>query len=211
MPVGGARAGIFGGGAIPDSGVFRYNFEEGSGNTVYDSWNNNDGSISGATFSTDSKVDSYSLSFDGSDDYVDVPDMSGRSYSSFSVGAWVKPISIANNDNIFSWDSDVEAFISSTWGILMNGTYHQVGSPSTDEWTHVFYTYDGSTVTTYENGSDVGSTSISGDVTGTTFYVGRKYSEAKTLDGYLDDFRFYDKALTSTEVSNLYNTGSISG
>jgi hypothetical protein len=43
------------------------------------------------------------------------------------------------------------------------------------------------------------------------WYYGRRYDTAADMVGEIDDPRIYDKKLTATEVSNLYNTGSISG
>src|SRR6056297_2572190 len=59
---------------IPDSGVLRYEFEDDSNTTTaVDSWTDDthtayDGAINGATYTTDAKVGSMSLSFDGTDD-----------------------------------------------------------------------------------------------------------------------------------------------
>jgi hypothetical protein len=44
---------------------------------------------------------------------------------------------------------------------------------------------------------------------GRTFKIGGQTDFGHYWDGRIDDVRVYDKGLTSTEVSNLYNTGSI--
>lgn len=61
--------------------------DDGSGNTATDSsGNGNDGSITGASWSTNSRFGSYALSFDGNDDYVDFGDV--FDLSSGSIEMW---------------------------------------------------------------------------------------------------------------------------
>jgi hypothetical protein len=78
---------------------------------------------------------------------------------------------------------------------------------------HVVVTYDGSTVTLYVDGSADGNASSSGTIQqGGEFRVARRdggEASRKQLDGIIDDPRIYDKGLSPTEVSDLYNTGSI--
>jgi len=78
-----------------DEAIGMWNFEEGSGTTVRDvsGWGNH-GTISGATFTTDTYnagVSKYALSFDGVNDVVAVG--TGNRYFPlplFSMSAWVK-------------------------------------------------------------------------------------------------------------------------
>ena len=61
--------------AEPPLGLISYwKFDEGSGTTAYDSVGANNGTVYGANWTT-GKVDG-ALSFDGVDDYVNVPDSS---------------------------------------------------------------------------------------------------------------------------------------
>lgn len=66
-----------------------WHMDEGSGSTIADcSGNVYNGTISGATWTTG--VDNDGLSFDGSDDHVDLGDLRPVT-ASFSIEAWVKP------------------------------------------------------------------------------------------------------------------------
>jgi len=66
-----------------------WKFNEGSGNTVYDSsGNNRDGTIHGAKWDY-GKVD-YALKFDGTDDYVSLPTLYSSRPTSLTVTAWIK-------------------------------------------------------------------------------------------------------------------------
>jgi len=84
---------------------------------------------------------------------------------------------------------------------------------NTDDWHHVGVTHDGSgTYTVYVDGSSVGNASLPTPSTASDSNVlgaQPSISNTRTLDGQLDQSRLYDKALTSTEVSNLYNNGRI--
>ena len=57
--------------AIPDSAVFHWPFFEGSGSTLAEELDNQDGSISGATWVDNNWYEDYGLDFDGTDDYVE--------------------------------------------------------------------------------------------------------------------------------------------
>jgi len=88
-----------------------------------------------------------------------------------------------------------------------------VGSnQNTGQWYHVVATHDGSTPTLYLDGSQVGSTSISGSYAtiSQNLLIGDSAAGyGNPWEGDIDDLRVYDKVLTSTEISNLYNNGSI--
>ena len=75
---------------IDPTNVLWLKFDEGSGNTAKDSSEyQNDGTIYGATWSNDC-ISGSCLSFDGVDDYVEVPDSSSLSpVSEVTVVAWV--------------------------------------------------------------------------------------------------------------------------
>lgn len=77
----------------------------------------------------------------------------------------------------------------------------------TTNWYHIVLTYDGGTVRGYVNGDSVGSVSASGSGTGTTendFYIltsGGGY----ITPAIMDDVAIFSRALSGTEISNLYN------
>jgi len=78
-----------------DSGlVAEWHFDEGSGNLLIDSsGNGNNGTIYGATWTTEGKFGS-ALQFDGMNDYVEIPDspeLSGGTGKNMTVEFWFKP------------------------------------------------------------------------------------------------------------------------
>jgi hypothetical protein len=73
--------------------VAYWKFDEGRGTTASDSAGRNNGTVHGAEW-TSGKFNN-ALSFDGVDDYVEVPDDSSLRFmqsSSFTVSAWVMPV-----------------------------------------------------------------------------------------------------------------------
>lgn len=206
------------GGVIPDSGVARYNFE----NDVSDSWNNNSATNNGGSFTTDSKVDSYAISLNGDD--VRVP--LGQSLfdsGEFSIATWVKKndTNTGNtNEGVLSYDNRTLGIsyndINNTGGfeMIINDESVSIGSESVglQSYIHLGITYDGSTATFYYGGNPQGS--ISGSISGGASETILGYSP-NVYSGYanvtLDDTKFYNKEISSTEMTNLRNTGSISG
>ncbi|WP_223608612.1 endo-beta-N-acetylglucosaminidase H [Chryseobacterium sp. OSA05B] len=72
---------------------------------------------------------------------------------------------------------------------------------STNTWYHIAATYDGSAMKIYVNGVLDASVSASGNFTANgILYLARNYENARTLNGFLDEFRVWKRALTPTEL-----------
>lgn len=75
--------------------VGHWAFDEGTGNTAYDSVSGKNGTIHGADWTSSGKTGN-ALNFDGRNDYVDLRQNEGQQVSStygdaVTIGAWVKP------------------------------------------------------------------------------------------------------------------------
>jgi len=216
-------AGIVGEPDIPDSGIARLTFDDAdtSGSTSNDVWGDNDGSISGATTGVSGANQTYSTAqaydFDGADDYVNAGVVSVAWESAFSLAAWVNPddtsgfnVIIGGDDGgserafQFKINSGSLEFVGPDVGTQITGS-----TVSTGSWTHVVVTYDGSTVALYQDGSSDTSASGSANSGDPSVFIGARTASAEHFDGTIDDPRIWNKALSSTEVSDLYNTGSI--
>jgi len=224
LPDGSTASEVIGpdGNVVFETGVLYYNFEDDSDTTTaVDSWNDNNGTISGATYSTDAKVGSSALDF-GGDDYVALPTAEFESiYPNFSFAIWVSIDDLASQNRLLegspSGDSSTEFF--SRWNHVDDRfefsvqSNAAVGGTGTNDYTLITGTVGSSgDITLYQDDSEIGS--ASGSLSSETFsdvYVGRSPNFGGGLDGRGDAFKLYDKELSSTEVSNLFNTGSISG
>jgi len=200
---------------IPDSGVSRFEFEQ----DLTDSWGGNDGVGSGISYSTDSADGDYSGVFDGSD-YVDVDGVASAITPPVTVSVWLKADNISNHGEIiatrferfsiltsFNQADSIEFKISNS-----NGNAEYVS------WSASSNTYYLATATYDTDGS--GELYIDGTSRGTLSQtleersqatIGNQVNHGNGFDGLIDDARIYDKILSPTEISNLYNTGSISG
>jgi hypothetical protein len=67
--------------------------------------------------------------------------------------------------------------------------------------------YDGSTVQVYVNGVLEGSTPFSGTLLQTSqpLCIGRYGTVGEAMNGVVDDFRLYNRALSATEIKTLFN------
>lgn len=68
-------------------------------------------------------------------------------------------------------------------------------------WYHVAATYDGAAMKLYVNGSLDASIPATGDFTANgILYLARNYDNSRTLNGSLDEFRVWKRALTAQEI-----------
>jgi len=78
----------------------------------------------------------------------------------------------------------------------------------TNSWRHLVITCKSGDVNTYENGTLLGHSAGTYDfvLKASCLFIGRGYN-GRYLNGVIDDVRLYKKALTASEVSQLYHEG----
>ncbi|MGC9046550.1 MAG: LamG-like jellyroll fold domain-containing protein, partial [Minisyncoccia bacterium] len=151
-----------------DKGLVGYwSFDEGTGTIAYDSsGNSNNGTlINGPTWTT-GKVGG-ALSFDGVDDYVEVPDSDSISITGdMTIVAWIKVTDFANYNGIAGKTSGglpapYDFYLNQTTGIPAfyrgNGSANAyvtgTTAPQTGVWQHIAVTMQGTNVKHYLNGN----------------------------------------------------------
>jgi hypothetical protein len=80
---------------------------------------------------------------------------------------------------------------------------------TSNQWVLVTCTYDGTSIKAYKNDVLISSTAYTGGIgthPTTHIYIGG--STSQNFNGYVDDTRIYNRALSPTEVQQLYNSGS---
>mgnify|MGYP001568081869 CR=1 FL=1 len=192
-----------------DTGIAGYwHFDEGTSTATYDaSGKGNTGTFVGSptwASGTNCKAGGC-LALNGATSSVDIPDLSFS--GDFTLMAWVKLSgSIAAADAIFGQEGtgqDVN-FTSSRLRLYSpaDGDVVIAGTPTAlDAWTHYAITRNGSALALYYDGSQNASGTWSGAFTPKA--VGR--GNAGYLEGFIDEVRLYERALSAAEIANIYN------
>lgn len=104
-----------------------------------------------------------------------------------------------NNDNFGVTYGQAVLFSDAIPDLLAEKWYHIVGTYNTNGTTNI-----------YLNGTNIGSGTISpSEITPTrTLISGHPKNNVYFMDGKIDELGIWSRALTSTEVSDLYNSGS---
>ena len=192
-----------------------------------------DGTNSGATVSQTGKLGS-AWSFDGTNDSVDLGSASkwvGKEDLSFSLwlnldsatNDWTVPFQIGDAENprialtMDYYNSGGLMYYKMSEGSGNNYAQGSASAPAKGSWTHIVGVMDGSTsdIQLYVDGSSV-STTVTGTPTGTPSnlagngYLGNSMygSTSYWTNGLMDQLVFYDTALTPSDVTALYNSGS---
>lgn len=121
-----------------------------------------------------------------------VTDSENSNNINFAIG-WLN-----NNGNLYG------GYKSTTWNIA--GGY----TPSTNTWTNVAVTFDGSDIKFYVNGSLNDTQNAAGSPTqsGIGLNIAKRWDTPTCIDGYLPIVRIYNTALTATQISQNYNSTS---
>ncbi|MEM7784508.1 MAG: LamG-like jellyroll fold domain-containing protein, partial [Planctomycetota bacterium] len=206
--------------------IAHYQFEENGGSTVYDvTANYNDGSwFHAPAWSADSVVGNYSLDFSGdtvnNNAVVTVPDDPTLDFSEdFSIAFWYNA-TIAQADGtqiIGSHDGNdgfsIYADANGDLNFLLEGSSSSTtrketnGFISDGNWHHIVATRSGNTIRIYidNNANGINSVPI-GDVdVSAPLLIGGEGTTGANFEGKLDDIRIYGRALSSTDISELYN------
>lgn len=192
-----------------------------------DSISSHDGTETGSPSYT-AGVIGQALAFDGSDDAVTLPEGVADA-ENFTVATWVYWDGGDNWQRIFDFGCNTGQYIFLTPSngsnmrlVFKNALYadgedEQIVSANeltSGAWVHLAATLDGSTATIYVNGAATASNdaiTISPiDFRPDVNYIGgSQYSADPLFDGSIDDFRFYNYALSADAIEALYeNTGA---
>lgn len=200
------------------------------------SGNSNTATVTGATYGTDSNGGGY-FDLDGSSDYLQISTSTDfNSATNFTVEGWFNPDNLTAADHLFAiygGASDRKLFLrlNNTSGDLDWQIYNSSGSSAgafttsnanarltANEWNHVAVTHiNNGSMEVFVNGVSAGTGTSTGiNTTGTEdLYIGvlNTLIGSYDFDGKVGDIRFYDSALTSSQIVQNFNAskGSYGG
>ncbi|MFW6001922.1 MAG: DUF2341 domain-containing protein [archaeon] len=200
-----------------------YLFNETSGDLLDVTSNGNDGTVHGAS-QGESGIVGGAYSFDGSDDYVDIPDNFGflDGSSSFTLIGWVDIVADPNDDagHILSFAGENEVYFQSknvdtgTPGLQIwtdNENVYVKGPNKKDGegWFHAAVIYDKSAnevrlhidstlVDTLDSAPNI-------DTRNDSSTIGSRDTYNRSHHGSLDDIRIYSSVVGSKDIDGLYS------
>lgn len=191
----------------------------------------NNGTITNASTPTAWSGDTYrggygSIAFDGSDDYVNVPDGFTRTISGlvqFSVTLWLKGNSFTNQPVIYAMTTgtgdlgvlETNSTGTELWWAVRSTAAAQFSariytSSVASGWHHVAMvkTAAGDNGNLYLDGvlqtSYTGTLDNNPSSSGANVFFGKYASAGLEFNGNIDDVRFYDRALSADEAKAIY-------
>jgi hypothetical protein len=213
-----------------------WNFNEGSGATALDSSGNaNHGTEEGSPTYVAGKIGPSALNLvSSSSQYVSLP--SGfatllASITSFTFSGWVYCNSVSSWQRIFDFGTGTTyyMFLSVSgasyprFAITTGGSGGEQQVTATDTmptgaWTYIVVTLDALSTTArlFINGYEVASntsTTLTPTSLGTTTldYFGKSQYSDPYLNAYVNDFRFYSRALSTNDILQLYRYAGCQG
>lgn len=209
---------------LPTNLVSYWELEESSGTRV-DSHGSNDLTDNNTVLSA-TGIQGDGADFESSNsEYLSTSSGSGfvSGAGARSVSLWVKyetspgtaEMSIISN-GVFTTSQEftIKTFTNNKIIVDTNGSALAVSSTlswSTGTWYHIVVTYNGTTGTIYRDGSSVGTgTATLSTTSPEDFIIGGRNpaSPYNFVDAVIDEVGYWSKALTSTEVTDLYNSGA---
>ena len=207
------------------SGVVNWWPGNGNANDIVGS---SDGTLQGgAMFSTEGQVGSAFL-LDGIDGFVDFGTGVGNfGTADFTVDLWVKFNNLAGEQVLI--EKFVETFDPSKtgWGITKLpsdelrlygtgtediATVSPPGGLAADAWYHIAATRQGDTFRLYFNGDEIASAMFSPSVdSAASLIIGHRSlpdPRGFFLDGLIDEVEIFNRALSASEIADIFNAGS---
>lgn len=207
-----------------------YSFDEANGTIAYDSTGNNDGTNDGADVNTAGKIwKAYDFERTESD-WINLSTEKWQ-YTTFSVSAWIKQesTSAAYYDLVsecsgatcrYGWvlsvyNTRIAFETSSATNRGVDQVLSTIGTISTGNWYHIVAVRNGTTsmkvyINGVQNGSDLSLSALtyaSTEING----ISRGGTSTEYFDGIIDDVQIWNKALSQTEITTLYNLGTSVG
>ncbi len=203
---------------VPTDGLVAWYPFNGNGNDL--SGTGNDATNNGATFLDDRFGTANSAaSFNGTSSYMSVasPTFSLSYSGSFTYSVWINKqaqplagiVMMTGTGASGNFISIIQGSSNEVFGTTMQGSaWTYINCPHTlNNWDHYVGTYDGGEMEWYKNGAFQSSGTSPYTLAATLnmpLYIGKGISTGNFL-GAIDDIGIWERVLTPTEISDLYN------
>lgn len=212
--------------ATPQAGKYLHlAFDENEGSVSYDEWGPYDGTFLNSTVFTEGRNCGYAAKLTkNSKSYIDLGKGTVSRLEDFTIATWIKLP--GGKGRVFDFGSGTGIFMIAAAGgsnmkykiTCAKGAFDFTVPMkwSTTEWNHVVITQQGAEMKVYLNGElagegdnakliypkDMGET--------TQNWLGRsQWAQDAYCDHVYDDFRIYDRAISSDDVKTLYADGEL--
>ncbi len=205
-----------------------------NGNANDESGNNNNGTVNGATLTSDRFGNAgKAYSFDGVNDFIEVTNNSSLSVTVWSISAWVNPSgyylgnvngNVSDGNVVVGKGTDFNSgFYSLSYKSLSQKARGSFGignlpnfvdnttSITSNQWRHILVSWDGVTMRIYTNGqlenTNSNITSVQG-INNQNLFFGTMAANnlyPYWVNGIIDDIGIWNRALTQQEITDLYN------
>jgi len=161
------------------------------------------------------------LTFDGTEDYVSLPNIFNPSATPFTLSAWVRLDTKQGSVNQVIVQQEgsngrtllYRDAVTDKLGCYLGGVGNLSDTAvfaTTDQWHHVCVTYDG-TIKFYIDGAADGSSTAAAESETSGFRLGAHKTPTSSSEywaGLIDDVRMYEKALSYEEIQYLSGAAS---
>jgi hypothetical protein len=185
--------------------------------------------ISLSSASPSNTLPDYCLSFDGVDDYVEVPHSSSLNVEYITLSAMVFPTEYKVDQRIIAKEYGAaepfgiyqlllsgqdEKYLE--FRIAVGGTRYILSGMTViplNNWTHVAATFDGQYMKIYVNRKIDGTLAVSGKIMQyiNPVYIGDSQFYERNWKGKIDNVAIWNRALSQSEVQSLYATTPTDG
>ena len=200
-------------------GLWSFDGPDMSGTTAYDRSGNGDNAIlTNGPLRVIGKI-GQALSFDGVNDYASttITNPTGATPTTETFSTWINPAAFSNNiifEGATTFNSGtpnryLQLQANGTIRVLPCNVSYSAATATTltaNRWYHVAWVRDGTSNKIYINGVQEVDSAITATCATASIHIGTG-GAANSFGGKIDDFRIYNRALSATEVKQLYLQG----
>lgn len=196
-----------------------------NGNTNDESGNGNNGVVDGATLAADKYGNSQGCYYFGDYNKIHIPHSPNLAPNQGAVSLWVKANSWTTSDHLADLVGKDDNPSGRQWVLQIHGTggdfpdgavragvFTESGlgygdstvTLPTATWVHLVQVWNGTNVRVYFNGAKIIESSASGNMAAGTGPVSIGGNTGSSLDGWIDNVRIYNRALSVQEIKLIY-------